>query len=442
MKSKTYLSAVLLMAVPVFPQAISPVNPAPFQGEDQMATPPPVSGEAYPTAVGAEVRSNYLRAGMTFVTAYIDNLYPGYEHPVAETTYSVLPTFDLDRSTSRRHASISYSPGFTFYQPTSALNEVDENATVAYLVRLSPHSTIHLDDGFRYSSTSFSPVGAGTGGMISGSAPTMTPGIIVPFAKQLTNYGHGEFELQTSRSSMIGASGIATLLHYPNQSEVTGLYDSSSRGGSAFYSCRIFRNQYLGAKYDYALVLAYPANAESDTSLQSASAFYTIYPRRSLSLSVLAGPQYYRVTETHLLRASSWSPSVAASVGWQGRHTNFASSYSQAVTAGDGLLGAFRSRNADAMVRWQISHPWIVGAGADYAINKTVSPLIFSGFLSGHGISGLATLTRSIGPQLSATLEYDRLHETYGGIAAITRNPISDRASISVSWRLTRSLGQ
>src|SRR5690348_5076396 len=92
MLTKAYLSIVLLMATPLFPQAISPVSPAPFQRESQMATPRPVSGEAYPTAVGAEENWNYVRGGITFSTSYIDNLYPGFGKAGADMTYSILPT--------------------------------------------------------------------------------------------------------------------------------------------------------------------------------------------------------------------------------------------------------------------------------------------------------------------------------------------------------------
>jgi len=442
MLTRVCIYVALLIAAPIFPQAISPVNPAPAQNNDQMATPPPVSGVAYPTALGADVRSNYLRGGMTLVTAYIDNIYPGNGSPTAETTFSILPSIDFDQTTPIRHAAITFSPGFTFYQPSSQLNEVDENASLAYQVQLTPHSSIRVNDGFRYSSTSFSSVASEIGGAVSGSAQPITPGIIAPFAKQLTNIADGEFVLQMSRSSMIGASGTATTLHYPNPSEVTGLYDSSSHGGSGFYNRRISESQYLGATFNYTDVFAYPPNAESDTQLQGISGFYTIYPRQKLSLSVSGGPQNYQVKETGLSTFSAWDPSISTSIGWQGLHTSLAASYSQSVTGGGGLVGAFHSKNANATVRWQISRAWVIGAGADYAISRTVSPLIFTGVPNVRSVSASSTVTRAINQQLNLTFEYDRLHESYGVIATRPSSPDSDRATVSVSWQFTRPLGQ
>lgn len=442
MWTRMCLYTALLAAVPVFPQAISPVNAIPVQEDDQMATPPPISALPYPTALGTEERSNYLGLGMTFAAAYIDNLYPGYGHSIADTTYSILPLVAFDQSTSLRHVTITYSPGFTFYQPTSQLNEIDQSARLAYKVRLTPHSSLLLNDGFTYSSTSFSSGASGVGSTVTGSAQPIAPGVIAPFAKQLANDADGEFVLQMSRTSMIGASGAATNLHYPNQSEVIGLYDSSSHSGSGFYNHRISETQYIGAVYSYTQVFAYPTNSQSETRLQSISSFYTVYPKHGFSLSASIGPQHYELTEAPLPASSSWVPLVLTSIGWQGLHTSLAASYSQGVTAGGGLVGAFHSRNADATARWQISRTSVIGATADYAINKSVSPLILAGIENGHSVSGSATFTRTINRQLVVAFEYDRLHDSYAGIAAISNNPNSDRAKLSVSWEFTRPLGQ
>lgn len=433
----------LLLTLPAFPQAVSPLSPIPTQYQDQMAIPPPVSGLAYPALVGAENQPNLLQGGMTFTAGYIDNLYPGYGvKPLAETTFSILPTFHLEQTTPLRHFSISYTPGFTFYQPTSELNEVDQSAILAYQVRLTPHSSFRINDDFRYSSISFGSTALGFGGTVSASAQPMTPGIIVPFAKQLTNEVDGQFVLQFSRNSMVGASGMATTLHYPDPSEVPGLYDSSSQGGSGFYSHRISGSQYIGAIYNFAQVFAYPSVVQSETRLQSPLAFYTIYPSKSLSLSALAGPQRYEVAASPLPATSSWAPLLSASVGWQSLHTSFAAGYSQAVTGGYGFAGAFHSKDANANTRWQVSRSWTLGADANYAINKTVNSLIFGDSLNGHTISGSATAARSISQRLSLILEYNRLHESYAGIAAIAGNPDSDRATVSLSWQIARPLGQ
>src|SRR5271157_2013165 len=145
MLKRACLSFALLVAMPVWSQvATSAAQATPGPDDDaQMQTPPPVSGQAYPTLVGSETRSNYLDAGLILNTAYDDNV-PGVTsaHPVSDVIYTIWPTIALDQTTSRQHRTLTYSPGFTFYQPTSALNDVDQSVALQYQYRLSPHATI------------------------------------------------------------------------------------------------------------------------------------------------------------------------------------------------------------------------------------------------------------------------------------------------------------
>ncbi len=408
-----------------------------------MATPPPVSGAAFPTAVGAETRSNYIRGGVNFQTSYIDNLYGGTAgHPIGETTFSLLPTVTIDQTTPRQHRLISYSPGFIFYRPTSSLDEVNQNAVAEYQLRLTPHSSISLNDTFLDSSTSFLSSNSEVGGTVSGSAQSATPEIVPPFAQELSNQANAEFSVQTGRDTMIGISGMATLLHYPNPSETSGLYDSSSRGGSAFYNRRLTESQYAGATYAYSQFLTYPPNSTSETQTHTISAFYTLYLKKQLSLSISGGPQYYLVTQPPFPSSSAWQPSIMASIGWQGQRTSFAASYLREVTGGGGLLGAYKTSSANISARWQIARNWTAGVGGAYANYSNVSPALFSSTAGGHFISGDTTLEHSFAKQLLVGLEYDRMHDSYGGVTSLTANPNSDRVSGSISWQFMRAIGR
>ncbi len=442
MFERAFLSLAMVVAVPAFAQISQSDSVLSPNIGNSMAIPPPLSGVAFPVEVGAEMQSNYLRTGLIFETAYVDNLYPGTGAPISETTYSILPTITLDQTTARQHRMFNYSGGFTFYDPSSELNEIDESATVSYQIRLTPHSSLSANDLFEDSSTAFGQVDSASLGGVSGSPGLFTPGIIPPFARRLTNSGIVEYTLQTGRDSMIGASGVSTILHYPNPSEVIGLFDSSSRGGTAFYSRRISDTQYFGAIYQYSDMLTYPVVGQSETRSQAPMIFYSVYPKRAFSLSLSCGPEYYEATQTSLPASASWTPSVSASVGWQGVHTSFASSYSQSVTGGGGLVGAYSSKAASATARWQMSRTMSVGASGSYSIINSATPLFSIGIENGHTVSGTATLQRSLGQQFGVGLEYDRLNEAYSGIAVLATNPNSDRAMITLTWQFTRPLGR
>ena len=77
---------------------------APRSNDDRMLTPPPVSGQSYPTSPTPAERSNYLRGGWHSPALYTDNALGSVNgHPVSDVSYSVAPTIALDETTSRLH---------------------------------------------------------------------------------------------------------------------------------------------------------------------------------------------------------------------------------------------------------------------------------------------------------------------------------------------------
>ncbi len=409
---------------------------------EQMMTPPPVSGRAFPTEVGAEEQSNYLRGGLVFNSSYVDNLYAGGSTTASEKIFTILPTVSYDQVLPRQHISLVYSPGFTFYEPSSVLNEVDQSVSASYQYRLTPHIKLSGMDAFQRSSTAYGLGDSVAGGAVSGSAQPLTPGIFAPFAERLTNSTSVQFSYQFSPVGMIGASGNLMILNFPNPGQATGLYNSNERGGGGFYNRRINATQYIGVNYQYAWTLEQPENTSSVSQTHAIEGFYSIYPRPSFSISVSGGPQHYALTETGAPTSAGWGPSVTASLGWQGPHTNVAANYSRQVTSGGGLVGVFRSNSASLSARWQLSRVWTTGVSGNYATNDSITPLSLFPAESGHSISGQASLGYTINRELNLNLEYDRLHQNYAGVAAIASNPNSDRVMVSLAWQFARPLGR
>jgi hypothetical protein len=438
MLTRVCLSVALLVAMPVWSQ-VEPSATGPPSSEEDMRTPPPVSGEAYPTETGAETRSNYLRAGLNMQTAYDDNVRPGNTNkPVSDVIYSIGSTFSLDQITPHAHRTLTYSPGFTFYEPTSALNAVNQNANVSYQYGLSPHARINVQDSFVQSSDVFDQPYGG----ISGSTQSPTQAVVAPFADQLSNLTSGESTYQFSRDSMIGAGGTYSIVNYPNPAQASGLSNSNSYGGSAFYNRRLSSAQYVGVNYQYSKMTSSSTSGNSETQMDTIYSFYTLYLEQSLSLSVSGGPQHFNVAQPPFPASGSWTPVVTASMGWQRNHTNFAASYSRTVTGAGGLLGAFQSNSESASARWQLARTWTVGSAASYSSQKNVLPAFLSSSPGGHTVSGTVSAQHPISEHLTAELGYARLHQSYSGIAVISEDPDSDREYISISYQFTRPLGR
>lgn len=457
------LGLVLLASIPVWPQE-QPTVPAPAvsgplisvslngdqnnnnNNEDRMLTPPPVSGQAYPLTLASEERANYLRGGVTFNTAYSDNvLGVTSATPVSDVSYSIWPTITLDQTLTRLHWAISYAPGFTFYQRTSSRNEADQNLSLDLQYRLSPHVTVSLRDSFQKSSDVFNQPDQGLAGAVSGSAQGANDSVIAPLADRLSNTGNAGITYQFSANSMIGASGTFTNLHYPNPTQVPGLYDAAARGGSAFYSYRLSRQNYIGVTYQYQDLLSYPNYAGAGTNQTETDGvflFYTFYPAPRFSFSLFGGPQYYSAGPQYpgaglatVAAAQSWSPAGGASLNWQAQHTGVAISYSHSVSSGGGLIGAVELDSANASVRQQLTRNFGASLAGSYANNGVLAV----SDLGGHSVSGSASLQRQVGEHLNVQAGYTRLHQTYSVFSA---NPDTNREWVAISYQFARPLGR
>jgi len=380
---------------------------------------------------------------VTFSAAYSDNVLGATSAtPVSDLSCSVWPTISLDETTSRLHAALTYAPGFTFYQRTSAYNEADQNLSLDLQYRLSPHVTVSLRDSFQRSSNVFNQPDQGLAGAVSGSAQEANDSVIAPLADRLDNNGNAGITYQFSVNAMIGASGTFTNLHYPDPAEVPGLYDAASRGASAFYSYRLSRQNYIGATYQYQELLSYPAPVTNETQTHGAFLFYTYYPSSRFSFSLFGGPQYYSAGPQYagaglanVPAAQSWSPAGGASLNWQVQHSSVAVSYLHSVSGGGGLIGAVELDSANASVRQRIARNLSASLAGSYANNGVLAVSA----LGGHSFSGSASLQRQFGQHVNLQVGYTRLHQNYSFFAA---NPDTNREWISISYQFARPLGR
>jgi hypothetical protein len=413
-----------------------------------MLTPPPVSGQSYPTTFSSGERSNYLRGGLAFTSAYTDNAIGSVTgKPVSDVSYSVAPFLALDETTSRLHWVLTYAPGFTFYRRLSSRNGTDQNVAIDVHYRLSPHVTFSARDGFLKSSNVFNqPFLAGAA--VSGGTQEPNFSVIAPVADRLSNSGNVGISYQFAANGMVGASGTFSNLHYPDQAEVPGSFDSSSQGGSAFYSLRVSKMHYIGATYQYQRLVSYPTGGQAETQTHAILFFYTLYASSKLSLSAFGGPQHSDTVQPPLPplqlkvpEAQAWTPAAGASLGWQGRLTNVAVSYSHIISGGGGLIGAVKMDSASASIRQQITRRLSGSVAGMYAQNNVLGSPI-AGATNGHTVSGTASLQQELGEHINVQLGYTRLHQNYSGIAVLAATPNTNREFISISYQFSRPLGR
>jgi hypothetical protein len=421
-------------------------------GESSMLRPPPVSDESYHTEAGLEERSNFISGSIEAGVGYIDNLDPGNAGKLSEKIISLRPGIAFDTKSAREHMSVSYNPSFLFYEPSSDLNESDQDGVFRFEYRFSPRFNMNLSDMLLRSSTGFAQIGSGG---ISGSTQATTPGIILPFGTRFSNDATGGLSYQISPHSMVGGSGSVGTLNFSNSSQTAGLYNSNSYGGRGFYNYRLSASQYLGGIYEFdqtvtdststpsAVPIANPApTGQYKTQAHTIDGFYTIYVTKAFSLSVAGGPQHYHGEVAPTPATNAWTPAILASMGWQNPHTSFAAAYSRTVNGGEGLFGAFHSTSANATGRWQISRRWNAGLAVNYTINKSAAPVLGLTSPGGHTFATSLSLGRNLSPHTNATLRYDRIENQYGSIPSVATNPSSDRIMLSITWQFQRPIGR
>jgi hypothetical protein len=390
----------------------------------------------------SETRSNYLRGGLVFSTAYQTDVTTGSNgQPVDDVSYSIYPTISLDQTRSRLHWVFTYSPGFTFYQKTSEFNQANQNLGITFSYRLSPHVTLRVQDSFQKTSSLLNQPNLDLQQPVSGSVFVPNYSVIAPIANVLTNTANATLTYQFAPNAMVGASGTFGNLYYPDQSQVPGLANSSSKAGSAFYTHRLAKMHYLGATYQYQMFSASATGVQSETHAQSIFLFYSVYFKPTISLSFFGGPQYSSTQQLGVPSVQGWSPAGGVSFGWQGKLTSFAASYSQTINDGGGLSGAVHAYSANASLNRRLTRTLSTSIGANYTSNSILNALPpFS--TGGHTISGNASVQRPVGQHLNLQLQYTRLHQSYSEIAAISAIPDQNRVAVNISYQFMRPLGR
>lgn len=442
---RIFLSVALLAAVPGFSQvtigAGSGLGYTDGLGTSSaMRVPSPIDGDAYPTATGVETRSNFLRLGGVLTTAYNDNVLGDAFRPTKDVAYLINPIIGLDKTTSRFHVTLSYTPGFVVYQQTSALNQVSQYLTLASDYRFTRHVTLSLQDSLQYTSNFLDQPNP----FVSGNTPTSaTPlyAIIAPVAGQIANGTRAEMRYQFDRNGMVGVSGTFSSLHYLSSTKNYGIYDSQAAEGSVFYNRRLTKRHYAGGMYQHSDTTSYPVGAKSKIQSDTFFGFYTFYLRPTLSFSFSGGPQHYVISQTPYPGYGAWSPTLTGSMGWQGRHTSVSGSVSRIVGGGGGLVGAFQSLYVTTTGRWLFARDWSGGITGNYFNNKDVTPANFLSTEGGHSIFGNISVQHQLNQKWSVEFGYSHLLQVYSGIPVLSREPNTNRVFGSISYHLTKPLG-
>jgi len=446
---RAYILLAGLIAIPAFAQVEPSASGGSGSDDDsRMMTPALVSGMPYASAAEADVRQNVFTGALNVNTAYLDNVLPNETAtPQSDTTVSIFPNLSYVRSTPRQVESLNYSPGFTFYEPTSELDAVDQGATGSFEGRLSQHVTLDLHDTFIRTSNIFDVAYPFASGALGGSTESTIPPAIAPFAEQMSNLSGATISYQFSRNAMIGGGGTATEFRLPNPAEAEGLYNSNAYGGSAFYTRRFSHRQYVGVTYQYGWISSYGPNAQGQSiqvlsQTHSLLSFYSVYFSHAFSLSAAGGATYSEVGQVQQPTEGTWSGTAVLSMGWQGTRGSVSSSFIRNTVSGSGLLGAFNSVSANLSGGWKLSHTWNAILSFTYQNIEPVSSLDFIIYQGGNSLMAQTSVRHNIGQKFAMEFGYQRLYEEFDHIASVAADPNCDRAFVNLTYNFKKALGR
>jgi hypothetical protein len=406
--------------------------------DQPMTAPPPVNAGGESVAFTSEMeKSNYVRGGLSMQGAYSDNIFSSTPAE-GDATYTISPDIGLDITRSRLRWSLSYSPGFTFYQRFSAENQVDHVFSTSLQYRLSPHVTLSLQDNLS-KTPSFS-------GLIqpqsSAGAVAQSPGFLVvgQDINTFVNTGSGELTYQFAPNTMAGFGGGSYELRYLGDAQTQGVFDSSESNAKAFYTHRFSGAHYVGVNYGFQDMVTHPIGIE--TQVQSATLFYSFYVAQKVSFSLFGGAQYADTHGGGFPSSHSSTPTEGVEVNFQGVHNSLASNFSRTITTGGGLQSAVHAYVVDANLRHQFTPHFSAAIQLSYSNNDLLQPGSFITQTNGHTFTGGGSLQHGLGQHFSAEMGYTRTQQDYSYVAIASQSPTADRGWIAISYQFQRPLGR
>jgi hypothetical protein len=187
-------------------------------------------------------------------------------HPVSDVSYSVAPFIALDETTPRLHVVSTVRSRIHLLSARECPERAGPERVDQSAVPPEPARDLERAGRLPEKLERVQPAGSGCGwGGLGRNARG-------EFFRDCADCGPAQQFRECGIAAQFaangkwsGASGTFTNLHYPNQAEVPGLFDSSSQAGSVFYSLRASKMHYLGVTYEYQRLLSYPtARAERD----------------------------------------------------------------------------------------------------------------------------------------------------------------------------------
>jgi len=407
--------------------------------DDQMVLPAILSGDSVSALFPAEgERSNYLKGGLSFATAYDDNTLGTTTDPLADTSFAIAPFVSINQKRARLSWQADYAPGITFYRHLSERNQNDQKLDFGLEYRLSPHMTLRLRDSFLKTSSFLGGLSANQQPQF-GTLQQANLSLITPVTDRISNMGSAELTYQFGPNSMMGVRGLSSELHYPDTDQSGGLSDSHTQSAEAYLAHRISRIHWIGLNYQYQHI-----RTDLNDSLDMTNALlfsYTLNATPAVSMSFFAGPQQSESSNLSAPSVTKWVPAGGATFSWQSLHSAFSAGVSHKISDGGGLSGAVQLTGVDVSYRRQFARRWAFRTGASYGKDDLLVMTVPSAANS-RSVVALVGISHQMGEHLAVEASYVRAYQEYLDGTGASSNFNRNRPQISLTYSFSRPLGR
>ena len=310
--------------------------PGNSNNDDRMLTPPPVSGQSYPTSghfrqsdrttCAAEWHSPVRTPTMRWVRSN--------GQPVSDVSYSDRAVHGAGRDHAPAAPCFDLRAGIHFLSARRVrVNEQDQNASINLQYRLSPHVTVSARDGFQKSSNVFNQPDSGIGrGSVRWNARAESFRDCADCATVSAIPGTWASPINLPRTAWSEPAEPLPICTIRTKPKFPGLFDSSSQGGSVFYSLRDFEDALHRCDLPVSATdRVSHQRPERDANPRAAFFLHACMRRRDSRCPSSEG-RNTRIPcnrplpplQIQLPEAQAWTPAAGASLSWQGRLTNVA----------------------------------------------------------------------------------------------------------------------
>lgn len=381
---------------------------------------------------------NVSTMGLRISSTFDDNALNSQQDHQSDFAVFIQPHFGWHVSGARNECMVDYALGLATSQKIAAYDSLSHLFDGRCQAKLTKRLRFLVHEAFLSSTNPFDQLQASeqAAGPAASTVSPETASAIPAEVRTERASADAVYVLSAHSTAAVGGEFFDARYSLPSgtQSSNQVLQNSSSAAGRSYYMRQVTPHQWAGV--DYRLQKSIFNSGQSSSLVHSLVYTHTIALSPAMVLSLVLGPERSVAQDVTkgfssfpmVSRApqSAWQWSGGVIGRWSGKRSSVSASLSRRIDNG-GLLGAAQLSAGSAEMSRQFARQWTARLQVSYGHSRAlVGPRTLSYF------SGVASLTRTVAPNLSFEFQYWRVHMP--GTGFLPASILADHNRISMSF--------